>query len=416
MMTVGDHMNSSDLLELQIRRATTVSEIAACRALITGVYRAKYGVSFASFGVDPANKVEPLPDHYVMGVVGDLIVAAAGLYTRETYVERFGEVTDAEIRRVLTDAGLSALADRPRVEYTRLVVRPGWEGRGIGRYFLAATHSRAFLGTGADGPPLLLACGKMSIFRSLYEAVGIRTRQLKSFPWYRSHERYRSDQDPMESRLIIPEMDIDPRWYRFPLPSTVGIALPEASMQNEVAVGTCGAPARATAPRTCVDLRVSAEEMVQHWHRCSLAADFLAGFVEAAPAVPHDRLELSMIIDELLENAVKFCADGNEPVTLSVRDYGDAVRLEASNVCDDDRARDLEQSIRRVLDGDLEELFLQQIEETAARDRMSSRLGFITLCLNYGARLGARITKGPRGLNTVTIEVLLDRHQEALAS
>lgn len=188
-------------------------------------------------------------------------------------------------------------------------------------------------------------------------------------------------------------------------------------MQSDLAFGTCSAPLPSGNPLSFVDIRLSAMDMVVHWRRCSLTADFLAGFVaqgfEGREA--DAELELSMVIDELIENAVKFCADVQEPVSVTVHNYGDVLRLEASNLCDLESAKALEGAIRRVLESDLEALFIKQIEESASDDRMSSRLGFITLCVNHNARLGARITKVPReeDLYTVTVQVLLDRHEVA---
>lgn len=183
-------------------------------------------------------------------------------------------------------------------------------------------------------------------------------------------------------------------------------------MQSEVAFGTCSAPLPDGGAHSFVDLRLSAMDMVVHWRRCSLTADFLAGFVAQGFEGREEeaRLELSMVIDELIENAVKFCADVREPVSVMVHNYGDVIVLEASNLCDLESAQALEAAIRRVLESDLESLFIQQIEESASSDRLSSRLGFITLCVNHGARLGARISKLPqKDLYTVTVQVLLDR-------
>jgi len=91
-----------------------------------------------------------------------------------------------------------------------------------------------------------------------------------------------------------------------------------------------------------------------------------------------------------------------------VRHFGEVVEVKATNLCNQERARDLEASLRRVLQNDPELLFLEQIEQSAAEDRESSRLGFITLCLHRGARLGARIVEaGQDGMFNVTVQVLL---------
>ena len=164
---------------------------------------------------------------------------------------------------------------------------------------------------------------------------------------------------------------------------------------------------------TSLDLQVSALEMMVHWGRCSLTADYLAGYV--APTFPDSdsaRVEISMILDELIENAVKFCADVQEPVAVTVDSFGHCVRLKVSNLCHKHQAEDLERSIRRVLTHDPEDLFVQQVEKSAAEDIDSSRLGFITLSMNDAVRLGARITQTSREhLYTVMVQVVIDRDQ-----
>lgn len=180
-------------------------------------------------------------------------------------------------------------------------------------------------------------------------------------------------------------------------------------MAAEIAYGTYSRELEGMAPLSTVDIRVSAVDIVVHWRRCALTADFLAGFL--APNFGTEdtaQSQLSMVIDELLENAVKFCADVSAPVEVRVRNFGDMIEVEATNICDEKRARDLESSVRRVLENDPEALFLEQVEQTAAEEPEASRLGFITLCLHGGARLGARIVEANQdGLYNVSVQVLL---------
>lgn len=215
-------------VDLQVRLVTTEADAAACQALIASVYASRYGVSMTDAKVDPNGRVESFPDRYAMGLVGDELVACTGLYTRRTYVERFGDVSDADIARVLDEAGVKDGHLRRRFEYTKIVVKPRWCGRGIGQTFIGATHARAFLCAEpteqAGLPPIVLVCANLRVFR-LWERVGVRTRRLKSFPTYANHERYRSDDNPMESRLVIPELDVDPRWYDMPLPGAVRVGV-----------------------------------------------------------------------------------------------------------------------------------------------------------------------------------------------
>lgn len=228
-------MGHTTTAQLRVRRAILTEEIDACERLIVDIYRTRYGVTFSG-EVDPERKIEPLPDHYVYGTVDGELVAAAGLYTRFTYAERFGRLTEDDLLQACIAAGCPEAVSRPRVEYTKLVVRPGWDGCGIGRHFLAATHSRDFLSAGSGVTPLILASGKVSVFRNLYEAMGIRTRTVKPFPLYKSHEKYRTPDDPMESRIALPEVDVDARWFDFRLPGTVEVEVPVAEERRKRAL------------------------------------------------------------------------------------------------------------------------------------------------------------------------------------
>ena len=206
--------------ELEVRVARRYAEVVRCQYLIAEVYNKHYGIVFSKDCVDLHAKIEPYPHKYVMGLVDGEVVAAAGLYLRDTYVERYGQVTDDDLRAALgADAGRYD-PSRKR-EYTKLVVKDGFEGSGLGRAFFAASHSRSFLEADASEPTLLVCCAKRSIFTALYDKVGIHTRNVKPFPYYKVHEKYRSETDPMESRLIAPAIDIPPEWYAHDLPRVV---------------------------------------------------------------------------------------------------------------------------------------------------------------------------------------------------
>lgn len=196
---------------IDVRIATTRDEIEACKALSSEVYLREYGVRLTDSQLNPIGYRERFPDRFAMGFINGRFAVCAGWYVGETYAQTFGRLTEAEIRAALDEAGCPEAISRVRVEYTKLVIKPEFAGKGLGRRFLGMTHSRQFLEV--DGEvPLILLCGRRSMF-GLFQSVGIRTRALKPFPWYRNHERYRSAADPMESRLVIPELDIDPHWF-----------------------------------------------------------------------------------------------------------------------------------------------------------------------------------------------------------
>ncbi|MCB9689639.1 MAG: hypothetical protein H6735_31670 [Alphaproteobacteria bacterium] len=163
-----------------------------------------------------------------------------------------------------------------------------------------------------------------------------------------------------------------------------------------------------------VDLRLMSPDNETRWKRCLLTSDYLAHFLTPnTERDPMEREELSIVIDELLANAVKFSVAPNESVSMAVQHFGDAIRVEASNLCDERRAKELVEILRRTIEQNLEELFVQQVENNAD-DVDRSQLGFITLRLNFGARLGARIREDAEtGHYRVTVAVVLDRSERS---
>lgn len=179
-----------------------------CQQLIADVYNKQYGVVFSEDIYDLDAKIEPWPHRYLMGLLDGALVAVCGLYVRNTYVERFGLVTDGEIAKVLRDAGVEDRYDASnRREITKLVVaRPFRNGR-ITPALMAFSLARAFAEIDARRPPLVTFCAVRTM-RRLIERHGIRTRHIKPFPPYKIHEAYRSESNPMDSYLIIPALDL----------------------------------------------------------------------------------------------------------------------------------------------------------------------------------------------------------------
>ena len=179
-----------------------------CRQLVAEVYNRRYGVVFSQDTYDLDAKIEPWPHRFLMGFLGRELAAVCGLYQRNTYVERFGLVSDEEVRVHLREAGLDGTHDpATRRELTKLVVAPHLLNSGLGPLFIAFAHARAFVELEADRPPLVTFCVVRSM-RRLVERHGVRPRHLKPFPHYRVHELYRSERNPMDSYLVIPDLDV----------------------------------------------------------------------------------------------------------------------------------------------------------------------------------------------------------------
>jgi GNAT superfamily N-acetyltransferase len=204
-------------VKLLLRRAESRADVLRCRQLIAEVYNRDYEVVFSEDHYDLAAKIEPWPHRFLMALHGGELIAACGLYTHNTYVERFGQISDEDLWRMVREADVTACDVRQRREFTKMSVRHEWRGRGIATWLTGAGHSKQFTEVDSDGA-VMVFCAKMSIINNIFHRAGLNTRRIKEFPFYKVHELYRSPDDPMESRLIIPAVDIPERWYLLNLP------------------------------------------------------------------------------------------------------------------------------------------------------------------------------------------------------
>jgi hypothetical protein len=205
-------------VKVRLEIARTPGDVLRCRHLIASVYNEEYGVVFSEDVYDLENKIEPWPHKYLMVLVNSDIVALCGMYVRNTYVERFGLVTDDDVALALRQAGVEGRYDPSnRREITKLVVAHPFRNRRLAPTVLAFSLAREFLEMDAERPPLATFCA-IRTMRRLVERQGIRTRPLKPFPLYKIHEAYRSESNPMDSYLVIPDLDAPPLYRDLSIP------------------------------------------------------------------------------------------------------------------------------------------------------------------------------------------------------
>src|SRR6476619_6188775 len=102
--------------------ARSREEVARCQYAIAEVYNRQYEVVFSEDHHDLDAKIEPLPHRYLMVLHDGDLAATIGLYLRNTYVERFGQVERSEFDGALgsEDRTEDYAVDRLR-EITKLV-------------------------------------------------------------------------------------------------------------------------------------------------------------------------------------------------------------------------------------------------------------------------------------------------------
>lgn len=127
------------------------------------------------------------------------------------------------------------------------------------------------------------------------------------------------------------------------------------------------------------------------WHHCATTSDFVADiFALRFQSSRNDYLEvrhsIGYLVNELIENAVKFRAQGEIMIEASMD--SDCFRLKVSNLVDGVTAQEFKTLLADITVGDPGDLLIERIEANAADPEKSrSGLGLLTLMNDYGAHL-----------------------------
>ena len=127
------------------------------------------------------------------------------------------------------------------------------------------------------------------------------------------------------------------------------------------------------------------------WRHCATTSDFIADlFALRFQSSRNDYMEvrhsIGYLVNELIENAVKFRAPGEIVIEASMD--SECFKLKVSNDVDGENASEFQSLLAAITVGDPQDLPIQRIEAKAANaDVARSGLGLLTLMSDYGARL-----------------------------
>ncbi len=141
-------------------------------------------------------------------------------------------------------------------------------------------------------------------------------------------------------------------------------------------------------------LRLAEGPMELSWHHCGLTSEFLGEFFALSHARAGNdyneaRHSIGYLVNELIENAVKFRSPGDIFVDSSLEDG--RFEIKVTNLIESGTADRFKALLSELRSRDPGELLIERIEANA-EDATSagSGLGLLTLMSDYGARLGWR--------------------------
>lgn len=137
------------------------------------------------------------------------------------------------------------------------------------------------------------------------------------------------------------------------------------------------------------------------WQHASATCEFMGDIFamrHASTGMDYTDARHSIIylVNELLENAIKFRAPGDIEVRGSLKDGNFEVTV--TNRTAPETARKFQGLLEELTTRDPGELLIERIEANAADENSSgSGLGILTLMNDYGARLGWQFSEAPTG-------------------
>jgi hypothetical protein len=127
------------------------------------------------------------------------------------------------------------------------------------------------------------------------------------------------------------------------------------------------------------------------WRHCATTSDFIADlfalrFQSSRNDYREVRHSIGYLVNELIENAVKFRAPGEIVIEASMD--SECFKIKVSNDVDGENASEFQNLLADITVGDPRDLLIQRIEANAANpDVTDSGLGLLTLMSDYGTRL-----------------------------
>ncbi|ASP41062.1 ATP-binding protein [Leptospira interrogans] len=151
-----------------------------------------------------------------------------------------------------------------------------------------------------------------------------------------------------------------------------------------------------------MDLRVQ-------WRRCSLTADYISNYCSYQEKLDSDASNtISIIINELIENAAKFSKDRNGEIFLDLKYYSEILKIEIKNLTDEISKNKLEKSISALVDRNSDEIYINKLKNGEKND---SGIGLLLLSKDFPVRLGFLINEVTSATYEVIVRAYLDLNE-----
>ncbi len=135
-----------------------------------------------------------------------------------------------------------------------------------------------------------------------------------------------------------------------------------------------------------------AMEVMSFWSRCGLIANFGSSYMAVAcPSQKNIANSLSFILNELLENAVKYTRPKESILEFALLKQGDFITIDISNPVSDDQIPALLEMAKHLIDVDYVNDAYIDLLTMSGKTSDKSGIGLLTIINYYQASLSFRI-------------------------
>lgn len=146
-------------------------------------------------------------------------------------------------------------------------------------------------------------------------------------------------------------------------------------------------------------------DIFDSWDRCGDIADFVASYFQYSFRSANSKGIISTVVNELIENAVKYSRNKSSAIQLEVRKRQEHLLLRVSNLIPRNQRDHFVAICRDLFERDLEELYLEKLTR-GRQDHTYSGIGLILLKKDYEALIGVDFFQTQE--NTLKVEISLE--------
>jgi hypothetical protein len=137
-------------------------------------------------------------------------------------------------------------------------------------------------------------------------------------------------------------------------------------------------------------LKLTHADLLKIWKRCGLTANYGASYLASSCPEKKDVMNsVSMILNELLENAAKYSDEEMGSIELTITLSGNSAILQVDNIIDEQRYMIFRKFADKITScDDVNSLYMEKLQSFGDDDGMKSGIGLLTVLSFFNPKMG----------------------------